>query len=282
VKPGSQTDLSQIDPSFTGDFTGPDAEDKAKKQLKKSKKRINELQEALYAEGKHSLMLVMQAPDAAGKDGTIEKVFGAMNPNGHHVFPFKVPSKKELSHDFLWRIHKGAPARGQVSTFNRSHYEDVLVVRVHDLVPEEKWRGRYDRINAFEQHLVDENDTGILKFYLHIDQEEQLKRLWDRVATPIKHWKVNVADFSERAHWDEYQEAYQDVFNRCSTDSAPWFVIPGNNKWFARLAISEILIQHLESLDLKLPEPEADIEEVKRDYFGINNPGDPPRFDMGK
>ncbi len=276
VKPGDTVDLSQIDPSFTGGMTKKEA----KKRLKENRERINELQEALYAEGKHSLIVVLQAMDAAGKDGTIEKALGSMNPNGHHVFPFKAPSKEELAHDFLWRVHEAAPAKGQVSTFNRSHYEDVLIVKVHGWAPEDKIKGRYDRINQFEQNLIDENDTGILKFYLHIDEDEQLRRFWDRVADPIKHWKVNKADYEEREYWDDYQEAYQEVFSRCSSDQAPWFIIPGNNKWFARLAVSEIVIQHLESLDIHAPDPEADIEEIKEKYFGIKNPGDAPRFDL--
>lgn len=279
VSPGSTVDLSQIDPNFTGDLTGPDAEAKAKKLLKQNKKRINQLQEEMYAEGKHSLLLVLQAPDAAGKDGTIEKVFGAMNPNGHTVYPFKKPSEEEMAHDFLWRIHKATPKKGHVSTFNRSHYEDVLIVRVRALQPEAVWRGRYDEINAFER-TVSGNGTGILKFYLHIDKDEQLKRFWDRVANPVKHWKVNNSDYSERQLWDQYRQAYTDAFNKCSTDIAPWFVIPANNKWFARLAISEILIKHFEDLEIHPPEAEADIDQVKKDFFGIKKSGDKPRFDL--
>jgi PPK2 family polyphosphate:nucleotide phosphotransferase len=203
--------------------------------------------------------------DAAGKDGTISHVLGAMNPQGCRVYGFKTPSTEELAHDFLWRFHQVAPGKGYVAVFNRSHYEDVLVVRVHKLVPKEVWSERYDEINEFERHLSD-NGTHILKFHLHIDKEEQLARFKDRLDDPNRHWKISESDYAEREYWHDYQEAYEEAVSKCSTDYAPWYIIPSNHKWFRNLAVSQILLTTLESLDMKFPAPTVNIDEIKKKY----------------
>jgi PPK2 family polyphosphate:nucleotide phosphotransferase len=203
--------------------------------------------------------------DAAGKDGTISHILGAMNPQGCRVVGFRQPSGDELAHDFLWRIHKATPGKGGVAIFNRTHYEDVLVVRVHKLVPDEVWARRYDQINAFEKELV-ENRTHILKFYLHISKEEQLRRFEKRLDDPGKRWKISESDYSERKFWDAYTAAYEDVLSRCSTEQAPWFIIPSDHKWFRNFAIARIVVEHLEGLDMKLPPPSVDLEHIRREY----------------
>ena len=219
----------------------------------------------MYAESERSLLVILQGMDGAGKDGTINHVLTSMNPQGCRVYAFKAPSVEELSHDFLWRITQATPRKGYVSVFNRSHYEDVLVVRVHGLVPKKIWLKRYDQINSFEKHLI-ENGTQILKFYLHIDREEQLARFRGRLSDPQRHWKISESDFTESELWDDYEEAYEDVLSKCSTDYAPWFIIPSNHKWFRNLAISQILVETLESLDMRLPQPVVDIGAIKKKY----------------
>ncbi|MGB3059936.1 MAG: polyphosphate kinase 2 family protein, partial [Anaerolineae bacterium] len=219
------------------------------------------LQEALYAEHKQSLLIVLQAMDTGGKDGTIEHVCGAVNPQGVVVTPFKVPSAEELAHDFLWRVHKVTPARGMIAVFNRSHYEDVLVVRVHDLAPKEVWSQRYELINQFEKHLT-ANGVVILKFFLHISKAEQKERLLDRLNTPDKQWKFAVGDLKERGLWDQYQEAYEDALNKCTTAAAPWYVIPANRKWYRNYVVARIIRQTLEAMNPQFPQPAEDLSQV--------------------
>ncbi len=257
-----KVNLGEVDPSFKD---GHEDHESAEEEIAHMQKRLCELQDLLYAERRHSLLICLQAMDTGGKDGAINHVLGAMNPQGCRVAAFKQPSAEELAHDSLWRAHKVAPARGEVVIFNRSHYEDVLVVRVHHLVPEGIWSKRYDRINAFEKGLA-EHDTQILKFYLHISKEEQLKRFKERLDDSTKHWKISEADYKERGFWDDYVKAYEDALSRCSTEYAPWFIIPANHKWFRNLAIARIVVEHLESLNMKYPEPSVDIEHIRREY----------------
>ena len=266
IVPGSKVDLSDIETGYKGKLT----KEEAKEQTAKNLARIAELQELLYSDHKQSLLIVLQAMDAGGKDGTVKVIAGAMNPQGVRVASFKAPSLEEREHDFLWRIHKQTPNKGEVVVFNRSHYEDVLIVRVHDMVPEKVWKKRYDRINEFEQNLTD-NNTHVLKFFLHISKDEQIERLKERLDTPSKHWKVNEGDFTEREFWDKYQDAYEDALGKCSTDAAPWFAIPADKKWFRDLAISTIVLEKLESLKMEYPPPTGDITAIRKKYF----PDDP-------
>jgi PPK2 family polyphosphate:nucleotide phosphotransferase len=262
VQPGTAVKLKDVDPAFMDQYGGhKEATDETEHYLK----RLGELQELLYATGRHSLLICLQALDAGGKDGTIEHVMGAMNPQGCRVVAFKQPSVEELAHDFLWRVHRATPAHGEVVVFNRSHYEDVLVVRVHNLVPKGVWSRRYARINAFEQGLA-EDDTHILKFYLHISPEEQLKRFKDRLDDPAKQWKISDFDYKERSFWDDYVTAYEEALSRCSTEQAPWFIIPADHKWFRNLAVSRIIVEHLEGLGLTFPPPRVDLERIRKDY----------------
>lgn len=262
VKPGQALNLSRIDPAYKAQHLDKAA---ALSEIKHYAKRLWELQYLLYAEGRHGLLICLQALDTGGKDGTIRHVLGYMNPQGCRVQAFKVPTPQEAAHDFLWRAHKAAPARGEVVIFNRSHYEDVLVARVHNLVPEKIWSKRYDAINAFEKMLVD-NDTHVLKFYLHISKEEQLRRFKKRLKDPTRHWKISESDYAERAYWEQYQKAYEDALNRCSNQWAPWYVIPADHKWFRNLAISQIVVEYLEGLDMHFPAPRVDIDEIKKKY----------------
>lgn len=262
VAPGAAVNLKQIDPSFKGDHRSHES---AAEEIAHYQKKLWNLQELLYAERRHSVLICLQAPDTGGKDGVINHVLGAMNPQGCRVAAFKEPTAEELAHDFLWRVHKAAPAKGEVVIFNRSHYEDVLVVRVHNLVSTEKWSRRYDLINAFEKGLL-ENGTHILKFYLHISKQEQLKRFKDRLKDPSKHWKISEADYKERAFWSEYVKAYQEAISRCSTEQAPWFIIPANHKWFRNLAIARIVVEHLQSLRMKFPKPTVDLAHIRKEY----------------
>ena len=229
------------------------------------KKRLRDLQYLLYAENKQSLLIILQAMDAGGKDGTINHVLGSMNPQGTRVYGFKVPSAEEASHDFLWRIHQAAPHSGQVSIFNRSHYEDVLISRVHNLIPKKVWSKRYDLINDFEKNLSD-SGTHILKFYLHISKDEQLRRFKHRLDDPTRHWKISESDYREREFWGDYTKAYEDVLCKCSTEHAPWFVIPADHKWFRNLAVSQIVVATLESLKMEFPKPTIDIKKVREKY----------------
>lgn len=246
--------LSKYDPA---DTLGYDQDEKFEAKLAKTLKRLDELQELLYAEKKHALLIVLQGMDTAGKDGTIRHVMSGVSPAGCSVTSFKVPNSEELAHDFLWRVHKAVPPRGIIGIFNRSHYEDVLVVRVHKLVPKDVWKPRYNEINHFERILA-ENDVKILKFFLHISKEEQKKRLDARLHDPRKKWKLSKADEKERKLWDDYVTAYEATLYRCSTEYAPWFIIPSDHKWFRNLAVSRIMVETLEGFDLRFPEVPED------------------------
>ena len=262
VPPGTAVKLKDIDPSFKDRHEG---HKEAADELEHFQRKLRNLQELLHADGQRSFLLCLQALDAGGKDGTINHILGSMNPQGCKVVGFKQPSAVELAHDFLWRIHLATPARGVVTIFNRSHYEDVLIARVHDLVPKKIWSRRYDRINAFESGLV-EDDTHILKFYLHISKEEQLKRFKDRLEDPSKQWKISEADYKERAYWDDYMAAYEDALSRCSTEHAPWFIIPADHKWFRNLAVARIVVEYLEGLKMTFPPPAVDMERIRKEY----------------
>ncbi len=262
VAPGSRVRLDAIDPSDTGKHG---SEDEAQATIAEDLARLAKLQYRLYAENERSLLIVLQAPDAGGKDGTIRHVFGALNPQGASVQAFKVPTAEEAAHDFLWRIHAATPGRGRIVIFNRSHYEDVLVPRVHHTVPKETIAKRYDRINEFEKNLV-QAGTLILKFYLHISADEQLQRFEARLEDPHKQWKISEADYAERAYWDDYCKAFEDAFERTSTRRAPWFVIPANHKWFRNLAVARIVTDALDDLDMKYPKPSVDLEEMRRRF----------------
>jgi PPK2 family polyphosphate:nucleotide phosphotransferase len=242
----------------------PGLRDKAEAavRLAKNLERLDELQYGLYAEGRRSLLLVFQGMDAAGKDGVIRKVATAFNPQGCRAWSFKVPSVEEASHDFLWRIHRAMPAKGEIAIFNRSHYEELLVVRVHDLVPKSEWSERYDVINEFERRMT-EHGTTILKFFLHIDRDEQMRRIRARLDDPAKHWKFSEADLAERKHWDAYQEAFEDLLARCSTKHAPWYVIPANHKWYRDAAVAEIVAEAFGEMDPKPAPVKLDVKRLR-------------------
>ncbi len=259
VKPGVKVKLSNWDPNDTSEFKG--SKEQARIEIEKLNQRLEKLQEVLFAEHKHKVLIVLQAMDTGGKDGAIRHVFEGVNPQGTRVANFKEPTAEELDHDYLWRVHREVPAKGELVIFNRSHYEDVLVVRVHKMVPPEVWEKRFDQINAFEQMLF-ENGTMILKFYLHIDEEEQKKRLQARLDDPNKRWKFRLGDLQERKLWPEYMQAYEDVLNKTSTSAAPWIVVPANHKWYRDLVISSMLVEALEGLKMKFPEPEENLEGI--------------------
>ncbi len=235
---------------------------KADRDAAADRKRLARWQERLWAEGKRSLLVVLQGMDASGKDGTIKHVIGSMNPLGCKVTAFKAPTRQELEHNFLWRIRKALPETGQVGVLNRSHYEDVVVVRVEELVPEKTWRPRFAAINRFEKSLAD-RDVTVLKFFLHISHEEQARRLLKRLDDPTKRWKFDVNDLDARERWSDYTEAYSDAIARCSSEAAPWYVIPADAKWFRNWAIGRILVETFHELDPKYPEPELDIPAIK-------------------
>ncbi|HST20432.1 MAG TPA: PPK2 family polyphosphate kinase [Blastocatellia bacterium] len=251
--------LKDFDP---GDKAGLKREE-AEKKTAGIVAELIELQELLYAAQHQSVLIILQGRDTSGKDGTIRHVCGPLNSQGCEVASFKVPTEKELAHDFLWRIHQQTPETGHIKIFNRSHYEDVLVVRVHNIAPEEVWRSRYDYINAFERLLIDSN-TVILKFYLHISKEEQEKRLLEREKDSVKSWKLSVSDWKEREYWDDYTEAYEDALNLCSTKHAPWFIVPADKKWFRNLAIAEALRDALVPFKKKWLEKLEDIGREKK------------------
>jgi PPK2 family polyphosphate:nucleotide phosphotransferase len=259
VAPGSRIKLADYDPDETGKLHN---RSKAGTLLQKHREKLFELQRLMYAEAKHSLLVVLQAMDAGGKDGTIRHIFTGVNPQGCQVTSFKKPSEEELKHDFLWRVHHATPARGMIGIFNRSHYEDVLVVRVHGNLSKRELKDRFQAINDFEDLLV-ANGTTILKFFLHISKDEQRERLQARLDDPEKYWKVNPEDLKERHYWDDYMQAYEDVFRRCSRKLAPWYIIPSNQKWYRNVAISQILIDALESLKMEFPKPQFDVSKMK-------------------
>ncbi len=262
VAPGAKVRLSEIDPAYTEKHT---SHDEALAAIQQNTQRIDKLQYLLYADGEQSLLVVLQGLDAAGKDGTIRHLFSGMNPQGTSVSSFKQPSAEELAHDFLWRIHARAPGKGQVVIFNRSHYEDVLVVRVHELVPEKVWSARYQLINDFET-LLCQNGVRILKFFLHISKEEQLERFKQRLDDPTRQWKISESDYSERDLWPKYVEAYEEALSRTSTKHAPWYIIPADHKWFRNLAISQIVMDTMDNMGMKLPPTRVNIEDIRRKY----------------
>ncbi len=258
IGPGSKLNLGA---RLSNDDGGLD-KGSGRKAFKRLSKRLSELQELLYVTQRRGLLVVLQAMDAAGKDSTIKSVFGPINPQGCRVHSFKAPSKLELGHDYLWRIHQKVPQRGYISVFNRSHYEDVLVVRVKNLVNEPVWRRRFEHINHFEQQLTDEG-TLIVKFYLHISKEYQRQRLQRRLDRPDKLWKFNPKDIDERARWAEYRQAYEDCLSRCSTDAAPWYVIPAERRWYRDLLIAQVLVDLLDGLRMRHPEPDFDPSTIR-------------------
>ncbi len=255
VEPGEDFSLAERDPGDTGDLDGPDEVEREYEELGE---RIADLQERLYAEEQRSLLVVLQGIDAAGKDGTVKHVLRGTNPSGVRVYSFKEPSNDELAHDFLWRYHQATPADGMIHVFNRSHYEDVLVVRVKDLAPEELWRSRFDSINDFERMLVREGTT-IVKFLLHISKEAQLERFRERLERPDKYWKWSPNDMKERERWDEYQQAYEEAVTATSTPWAPWYVVPADNRWFRNYVIARVLAGTLGAMDPRFPEPPEDV-----------------------
>ncbi len=262
VKPGTRVRLGKLDPSFKDQH---DSQELAAPEIQKHVERMAKLQYLLYADGKQSLLVILQALDAGGKDGVVRHVFSAMNPQGTSVFGFKQPNNVEAAHDFLWRAHQHAPGKGEVVIFNRSHYEDVLVVRVHKMVPRPVWAKRYELINGFER-IVAASGTRILKFYLHISPAEQLERFKRRLDDPTRHWKISESDYTERKLWADYIAAFEEAMERTSTTHAPWFVIPSNHKWFRNLAISTIVADTLEDMDLQLPPSQVDIAAIRRKY----------------
>jgi PPK2 family polyphosphate:nucleotide phosphotransferase len=254
LPPDKKVDLAKFDPA---DTHGYKHDHKTNAKLAKTVRRIDELQYMFYAERNRALLIVLEGMDTAGKDGTIRHVMSGVNPQGCSVTSFKVPNSEELAHDFLWRIHKAVPEKGMFGIFNRSHYEDVLVVRVHKLVPKDIWKARYDEINRFEKNLA-ENDVTILKFFLHISKGEQKKRLEERLDDPRKKWKLSEADEKERKLWDEYVTAYEAMLHHTSTEYAPWYIIPSDHKWFRNLAVSQIILETLEGFDLHFPQSPQD------------------------
>ncbi|HYZ15718.1 MAG TPA: polyphosphate kinase 2 family protein [Candidatus Acidoferrum sp.] len=267
VEPGNKVHLRDIDASSTGKHA---SEAEAKEEIDADGERLRKLQDVLYAENKRSLLIIVQAMDAGGKDGTIKHVFSAINPQGVYVHAFKQPTPEEAAHDFLWRAHKAAPGRRYIGLFNRSHYEDVLIARVHDLVPKKVWSKRYDRINEFEKNLA-QSGTHILKFFLHITPDEQLRRFKERLEDPRKQWKISEDDYRERQYWDDYMDAYEDALEKCSTDDAPWFVIPSNHKWFRNLAVARIVVDTLDELGMTYPPASVDLDRVRREYHDAEN-----------
>jgi PPK2 family polyphosphate:nucleotide phosphotransferase len=258
AEPGERLSLADVDPAATEHYK---KKKDVAKDLEAQRRRIQDLQERLYAENEQGLLVVLQAMDTGGKDGTIKHVFGGVNPQGCRISSFKAPSAEEANHDFLWRYHKSAPAKGRIGIFNRSHYEDVLVVRVKGIVAEEVWRERYGLINEFERNLT-RNGITVLKFFLHISKDEQKRRLESRLADPDKRWKFSKNDIKERAFWDDYQAAFEDAINECSTSHAPWYVVPANKKWYRNLVVARTIADTLEAMDPRFPPAEQGLENV--------------------
>ncbi len=262
VEPGAKFTLKNVDPAWRDEL---ESKEKAQPKIQTHLQEMARLQYLLYAEKKHSLLIVLQGIDAAGKDGVCRHVIDGMNPQSCAVTGFKQPSELELEHDFLWRIHLHVPGLGRVGVFNRSHYEDVLIVRVHKLVPKAVWSRRYDVINEFEKNLT-LHGTTIIKFFLYISEEEQLERFRQRLEDPARHWKISESDYTERARWDEYIEAYEDMLRNCSTGHAPWYVIPANHKWFRNLAVSQVICATMADMGMKMPPATVDIARIRREY----------------
>lgn len=262
VKPGRKFKLKDADPDYHGGLSEGDGN----KELERAKAKLTDMQRLFYGDSSRALLIVLQGIDGAGKDGTCWHVISAMDPQGVKVQGFKQPTPAEHAHDFLWRVHPHAPAKGEVAVFNRSHYEDVLVVRVHKLAPKPVWQARYDFINQWEKLLHEENNTTILKFFLYISKDEQLARFKDRLDDPGRQWKISDSDYKERDYWDDYIDAFDDALSNCSKDHAPWFVIPANHKWFRNLAVSRIIAEAMDDMKLKLPKPSVDLDEIRRLY----------------
>ena len=262
VKPSDPVVLPDWPTSDSDGFDGKKAD--ALPLIDEQSTKLFDLQQVLYADNRQKVLIVLQGMDTSGKDGTIKHVFKMVNPLGVKVANFKRPNDVELEHDYLWRVHHNTPRCGEIAIFNRSHYEDVLVVRVHDLVPQDVWQKRYDHIRHFEQMLADEG-TVIRKFFLHISRDEQRRRLEERLGNPAKHWKFEHGDIEERKYWDGYIDAYEEAISRTSTADAPWYVIPSDKKWYRNLLISTVLVETLESLELRYPEPKADLAGIKID-----------------
>jgi PPK2 family polyphosphate:nucleotide phosphotransferase len=258
IRPGRSFQLEDLP---TTDVAGFKDKADGRGQLEKHLERLRELQHLLYADGRHAVLIVLQAMDTGGKDGTIRHVMSGFNPAGCMVTSFKVPSEEEKKHDFLWRIHHAVPPKGVIGVFNRSHYEDVLVVRVHKMVPKEVWKARYKQINEFERMLT-ETGTTIIKFFLHISKKEQAKRLKARIEDKKKNWKFSSADLAERKLWSEYQDAYEDALRECSTEWAPWTVVPADVKWARDEMVARVMVEKLETLDLRYPKPQKDLDLV--------------------
>ena len=265
VQPDQKVVLADWDAKSTDAWKGD--KDAAEKELLLLNNQLEALQELLFAEAKHKVLIVLQGMDTSGKDGVIRRVFDGVNPQGVKVASFKVPTAMELAHDYLWRVHQQVPGCGEIVIFNRSHYEDVLVVRVHNLVTPEQWKQRYDHINHFEQLLVEEGTT-ILKFYLHIDLDEQRERLLSRLDEPAKRWKFNPGDLKERQLWGEYQAAYEDVLNKTSQKKAPWIIVPANRKWYRDLVISAALVETLRELKMEYPQPAENLDAYRTELGG--------------
>ncbi len=258
IAPQTKVELDAFDPRYRGELQ----KDVGKQKLKALGKDLEKLQELLYAEHRQKLLIILQGIDTSGKDSTIRHVFGDVNPQGTKVVGFKAPTRRELDHDYLWRVHPHTPARGEIVIFNRSHYEDVLVVRVHGLVPPSVWQKRYDHINAFEKLLADEGTT-ILKFFLHISHQEQAERFLARIDRPHKRWKFNPDDLEERKYWDDYRRAFEEMLSRTSTSYAPWYVVPSDRKWYRNLTIAGVIVEKLRSLDMQFPSEVANIDTYR-------------------
>ena len=256
--PGRGFRLSDVPTAYRDD--GASKKD-AQEQIESDRKELVRLQQLLYAEARHAVLIILQAMDTGGKDGVIAHVMGGVNPQGCVVTPFKVPSPEELAHDYLWRVHKEVPSKRMIGIFNRSHYEDVLVVRVHNLVPQETWRQRYEQINQFEKHLA-ENGVTILKFFLHISKAEQKARLQERLDEPTKRWKFSVGDLKERALWDDYMAAYEDVVRLTSTAWAPWHVVPADQNWYRNLVVGRVIVETLRGFNMQYPQPSEDFSKI--------------------
>ncbi len=258
VEPGQEIDLKGHDPYYRGELK----KKQGNRRLEELRAELAALQELLYAEGKQKLLVVLQGIDSSGKDGTIRRVFGAVNPQGTKVTSFKVPTRKEMNHDYLWRVHPHAPGRGKIAIFNRSHYEEVLVARVRNLVPRETWEKRYRHINEFERLLADEGTT-ILKFFLHISKERQAERFLARLDRPHKRWKFDPGDLDDRRYFDDYRKAFEDMLSQTSTSHAPWYIIPSDRKWYRNLAVAEIVAGRLNSLEMKYPEEVKNLDDYR-------------------
>ena len=270
VKPGSKVRLKHFDPGYHGKH---ESHKSALPEIQKNLQRMEQLQYLMYAENEHSLLIVLQGLDAAGKDGVVRHVLTGMNPSGCVASNFKQPTAKELAHDFLWRVHPHVPAKGSVAIFNRSHYEDVLVVRVHGLAPEKIWSKRYGEINDFEKLIAAQSNTTILKFFLHISKQEQLARFAKRLDDPARQWKISESDYKEREYWNDYTEAFEDALTKTSTEHAPWFVIPSNHKWFRDLAVSQIIAETMEEMKMQMPKPTVDLAKIRREYHQAKGEG---------